>query len=52
MTSVTRLVTFTVISLFCVTPHARAQQNTGVIEGRVVDAGSGEPLPGAKIVVT
>jgi TonB-dependent receptor len=31
---------------------AQAQQSTGVVEGRVVDAASGEPLPGAKIVVT
>src|SRR5262245_33128708 len=29
-----------------------AQPSTGAIEGRVVDAATGEPLPGAKIVAT
>jgi TonB-dependent receptor len=29
-----------------------AQSGTGVVEGRVVDAASGDPLPGARVVVT
>src|SRR5207237_5225605 len=31
---------------------AVAAPRQGVIEGRVVDAGTGDPLPGAKIIVT
>src|SRR2546430_2624878 len=48
-----------VVVFACASPFAArvlAQGSTspapGVIEGRVVDAGSGDPLPGAKIVVT
>lgn len=33
-------------------PATAAKQGSGVIEGRIVDAATGSPLPGAKVVVT
>ena len=31
---------------------ARARQGAGVVEGRVTDAATGDPLPGARVIVT
>src|SRR5262245_21190724 len=58
MTDVRRLLsviaTFLLIAAFCGDGRALAQQpqqGSGNIEGRVVDAATGDPLPGAKVVV-
>src|SRR6185503_4378083 len=50
----------TLVCVLCAATFARAAaaapqasaQGAGVIEGRVVDGATGEPLPGAKVVVT
>ncbi len=58
LSDVSRRLPATVILLFvavlCFDGRARAQQpqqGSGNIEGRVVDAATGDPLPGAKVVV-
>jgi TonB-dependent receptor len=38
-------------TLVCAPPAATAQEGNGILEGRVLDAVSGDPLPGARIVV-
>ena len=49
---VSRITALTLALLLGVPPAvARAQETTGKIQGRVVNAQTGEPLPGAQVIV-
>jgi TonB-dependent receptor len=46
-----RAVAFILLVLLVAIPRLRAQSGSGVIEGRVTDSATGNPLPGAKVTV-